>query len=202
MHVLILPIFSLCALERNELDCLRNVESELKSLKVQMSVKEDQIISIQKMLDRELDEKMALIEEKSRDDEQRTEEQTMWQLERQELKNKINELTDLAEQAVKKFESETHENFKQEKEVLEQKCARMKKEIERLQLIIDTPYEADNSRFDNNENDKILPSHEGNNLSTTSTLERKFKRFFGFQNSNSSSPGKKSWIRIFLRSRR
>lgn len=169
-----------------------------------MSAKEDQLISIQKMLDRELDEKMALIEEKTRDDEQRAAEQKSWQLERLECRNKIDELTHLAAETVEKFESETHESFKREKEVLEQKSANLKREVERLQLIIDTPADMDNGRFDSNDNDKILPSNEGNVHSTTSTLERKFKRFFGFQNSNSSSPGKKSssWLRIFHRSRR
>lgn len=170
-----------------------------------MSAKEDQLIAIQKMLDRELDEKMSLIEEKTRDDEQRIEEQKNWQLERLEFENKLGELKQLVQQTVIKYEQDSQESFQREREVLEQKLVNMKREVERLQLIIDTPDDMEVARFDTNDNDKILPSREGN-VSTTATLERKFKRFFGFQNSNSavSSPGKKSssWLRLFVRSRR
>lgn len=188
--------------KRNELDGLRNVAGELKSLKSQLSDKEDQLISIQKMLDRELDEKMSLIDEKTKDDEKRVEELKLWQIERQEMKDKIDELTRLlAQQSAEAAKQVDNENHAREKEILE-------REVSRLQMIINTPGEIDDggfksSMYDINFNDKTPMSHEGN---MTSTLERKFKRFFGFQNSTSPSAsttsGKKSWIRLlFIKSR-
>jgi hypothetical protein len=181
------------------LEVLKNVAGELKSLKSQLSDKEDQLISVQKMLDRELDEKMSLIDEKTKDDEKRAEEMKLWQIERQEMKDKIDELMRLLdEQAAEAAKQVDNENHLREKEILE-------KEVSRLQMIINTPGEIDSfksSMYDINFNDKTPMSHEGN---MTSTLERKFKRFFGFQNSTSSTSstaGKKSWIRLFFKKSR
>lgn len=194
---LCLTIFFFTTKKRNELDGLKNVAGELKTLKTQLSDKEDRLISVQKMLDHELDEKMSVIEEKTKDDEKHVEESKLWQIERQEMKDKIDELTRLlAEQTAEVAKQVDNENFVREKEMLE-------KEVSRLQMIINTPGEIDtfkSSNYDINDNEKTPTSHEGNMNSTTSTLERKFKRFFGFQNSTSTTAGKNSWIRLFLKS--
>lgn len=201
------------------MDVLRNVENELKSLKSTLSDKEDRLIFIQKSLDRERDEKMSVIEEKNKDDEEWLTEKHQWQLERQELKQKISEMIEATKNEKNSRISDAEANEMQQayhkvlkdKESLENESSLLKQENKRLQMIIANPHELDqmkNSMVDEDfgysssrntlekqhqrhasssqlsEGDFLSLQHSNiqNNNSTSSTLERKFKKFFGFSN--------------------
>lgn len=188
----------------------KNLENELKALRITLSVKEDQVIDVQKSLDRERDEKMALIEEKSKDEEIWQSEKTQWQLERQDLEQQISELIKMTQNA--KMNEEANQAFNKvlgDKESLENENALLKQEIKRFQLIISNPNEIDHiksSTYDedfgysssrntlekhhkhkssSNLNEGEFHSIQGSNIqnsSTTSTFERKLKSLFGFSN--------------------
>lgn len=130
---------------------LKNIENELKAVKINLSEKEDQLISVTKALDRERDEKMAIIEEKNRDDEEWLIEKNHWQLERQELKQQLTEMIEVSknDKNARLSEVETNEinqayhKVIKDKESLEAENALLKQEIKRLQMIIASPGEID-----------------------------------------------------------
>lgn len=197
----------------------------MKLLRTMLSEKEDQLIFVQKSLDRERDEKMAVLDEKNRDDEEWLNEKNHWQLERQELKHQITDMIQSAknDKNARLSEVETNEinqayhKVLKDKESLENENALLKQEINRLQMIIASPNEMEhlkNSTFSADEDfgysssRNTLEKHhkrsasqlsEGDlqslqhstiqNNSTTSTLERKLKSFFGF-----SARGGKSFV--------
>lgn len=119
-----------------------------------MSTKEDQIISVQKSLDRERDEKLSLIEEKNKDDEEWLIEKNHWKIERQELKQQITELIEMSknDKNARLSEVETNEinqayhKVLKDKESLENDNALLKQEIKRLQMIIASPHELDHMK--------------------------------------------------------
>ena len=192
-------------------------------IRMNLSEKEDQLISVQKSLDRERDEKMALIEEKNKEDEERLIERNQWMLEKQELKQQINDMIETTknDKNARLSEVETNEinlayhKVNKDKESLENDNAMLKQEIKRLQMVIANPHELDIMKHNMLANDEdfgysssrnTLEKHhkhtssvgssqlsEGefqslqhstvhNNHSTTATLERKLKNFFGFSN--------------------
>lgn len=192
-------------------------------VRMNLSEKEDQLISVQKNLDRERDEKLAFIEEKNKEDEEWLTERNQWVVERQELKQQINELIEITknDKNTRLSEVETNEinlayhKVIKEKESLENENALLKQEIKRLQMIVANPHELDLMKQNMLSNDEdfgysssrnTLEKHhrqtsslassqlsEGeflslqhstvhNNHSTTTTLERKLKSFFGFSN--------------------
>lgn len=134
----------------------------MKLTRTNLSVKEDQLISVQKSLDLERDEKMAIIEEKNKDDEEWLIERHHWQLERQELKQQINEMIEMTknDKNARLSEVETNEinqayhKVIKDKDSLENENSLLKQEIKRLQLIISSPHELDllkNSMFSTDE---------------------------------------------------
>lgn len=205
---------------RNKLEVFKNLENELRTVKIQLTDKEDQLIAVQKSLDRERDEKMAMIEEKNRDDEELIVERKTWQIEKQELKKQIDKLIEETNNNISAKLSEAeageldqaYQRLRKEKELIEHESALLKSENRRLQMIIASPNEMDHLKHSNfHEEDfgysssrNTLEKHqkqtssitssqlsEGdfnslhhsniqNNHSTTSTLERKLKSFFGF----------------------
>lgn len=116
-----------------------------------LSEKEDQLISVTKSLDRERDEKMAIIEEKNRDDEVWMSEKNQWQVERQELKQQMVESIEASKNdknaRLNEIEhneiNQAYQKVIKDKESLEAENALLKQEIKRLQMIIASPSEID-----------------------------------------------------------
>jgi len=136
---------------RGKVDVLRNVENELKTTRALLSDKEDQLIFVQKSLDRERDEKMAVLDEKSKEEEEWQVERNHWQVERQEMKQQVTELaeatkndknTRLNELEANEINQALHKVIK-DKEALENENALLRQEIKRLQMIIANPNEID-----------------------------------------------------------
>jgi myosin V len=224
---------------------LKNIENELKNVKLILSEKEDQLISVTKSLDKERDEKMSMIEEKNREDEEIEIERSHWQQERQEMKQQLEDAFEASknDKNARLSELETNEinqaylKVVKDKESLETENALMKKELKRLQMIISSPNEVDhlkNSRFSSDEDygysssrntlekqhknhsslgssqhsegdfhslqHTSIQNHSGSH-SSTSTIERKLKNFFGFSNRGGKSRKKfhlleEAWRRI------
>lgn len=136
---------------RGKLEVLKNIEHELKMVRLNLSEKEDQLIAVQKSLDLERDEKLAIIDEKIRDDEELLIERNHWQLEKQELKQQITELIEITknDKNARLSEMETNEmnlayhKVIKDKESLESENALLKQEIKRLQMIIASPGDID-----------------------------------------------------------
>lgn len=130
---------------------LKNLENELRLMRVSLSEKEDQLILVQKNLDLERDEKMALIEEKNKVEDDWLMEKDQWQLERKELKTQLKNSV-IKSTNVQNSEEETKELNKaylevmDEKKSLENENAGLKQEIKRLQMIISSPQDFDHMR--------------------------------------------------------
>lgn len=157
MFIFIILSSSSCKINnlyRNKADQLKTVENELKIVKTALSEKEDQLISVQKSLDHERDEKMSLIEEKTKDEEDWMTKKNQWQMEKQELKRQIAEMLEITknDKNVKLKEAETNEinqayhKVIKDKESLENENALLKQEVKRLQMIISSPNEFDHIR--------------------------------------------------------
>lgn len=160
-------------------EALKNIENELKTVKMNLSDKEDQLISVTKSLDRERDEKMAIIEEKNRDDEEWLIEKNHWQLERQELKQQLTEMIEVSknDKNARLSEVETNEinqayhKVIKDKESLEAENALLKQEIKRLQMIIASPGEMDHLK-----NSLFSTDEDFGYSSSRNTLEKQHKQ--------------------------
>lgn len=180
---------------------MKNVENELKAIRVQLSDKEDQLISVQKSLDRERDEKMALLDEKTKDETEFMAEKRQWQSERQELKQQIAEMIEISknEKNARRTEvdaeeiSQAYMKVIKDKEGLENENGLLKQEIKRLQMIISHSHEADplkSSMFTNDEdfgysssrNTLEKPHHKHTSSIASSQLSE--GEFISLQNSN------------------
>lgn len=144
------------------MNALKNIENELKMVKANLSDKEDQVIAVQKSLDLERDEKMAIIEEKNKDDEEWLIEKNHWQLEKQEFKRQISEMIEASknDKNARLSEIETNEinqayhKVLKDKESLENENNLLKNEIKRLQLIINNPNDIDHMKHSVFSNDE------------------------------------------------
>lgn len=186
---------------RGKVEALKNVENELKLTRTNLSVKEDQLISVQKSLDLERDEKMAIIEEKNKDDEEWLTEKSHWQLERQALKQQITEMIEmtkndknarLSEVEINEINQAYHKVIK-DKESLENENALLKQEIKRLQLIISSPHELDllkNSMFSTDEDfgysssRNTLEKQHNKHASSVASSQLSEGEFLSLQHSN------------------
>lgn len=165
------------------------VENELKVVKTALSEKEDQLIFVQKSLDRERDEKMSLLDEKNKDEEEWLSEKNQWQVEKRELKRKISELQEFAEisKNTKLKEAETNEinqayhKVIKDKESLENENALLKQEVKRLQLILSSPNDFEHIRTSTygTEEDFGYSSHKN-------TLDKQYKKNGSMSNASSS----------------
>lgn len=170
-------------------------------VRMNLSEKDDQLISVQKSLDRERDEKMAIIEEKNKDDEELLIERNHWQMERQELKDQINEMIETTknDKNARLSEIETNEinqayhKVLKDKESLENENALLKQEIKRLQMIIASPHELDqmkHSMFSNDEDygysssRNTLEKQHHKHASSTASSQQSEGEFLSLQHSN------------------
>lgn len=185
---------------RNKAEQLKIVENELKVVRTVLSDKEDRLIQIQKSLDHERDEKMAILDEKYKDEQQWATEKNDWQIERQEMKLQISELLESAtnDKNAKLKEVETNEinqayhKVIKDKESLENENALLKQENKRLQMIISSPNQIDNLRSFSNEEDFGYSSHKNtleklNRKSTNLSSQLSEGEFYSLQNSNHSN---------------
>ncbi|CRL02752.1 CLUMA_CG015744, isoform B [Clunio marinus] len=163
---------------RAKVEVFKNIENELRTVKMNLSEKEDQLISVQKKLDRERDEKMAIIEEKTKDDEEWLIEKNQWQIERQEMKKQLNEMIETSknEKNASLSEVETNEINQAYQKLVKQKVsldhenAQLKKEIKRLQMIISSPQEIDQLKHP-----IIIGDEDFGYSSSRNTLEKNHK---------------------------
>ena len=174
------------------------MENELKTIKVNLSSKEDQLITVQKSLDRERDEKMALLDEKNKEEGEFLAEKRQWQTEKQEMKEQVTELMKVSQTA--KVSEETNQAFNKvlcEKESLESENSILKQEIKRLQLIVSSPHEIDqmkSSMFSSNDEDfgysssrNTLEKHHQKHKSSSQINEGEFHSIQNSTVQNSSS---------------
>lgn len=170
-------------------------------VKACLSEKEDQVISVQKSLDRERDEKMAIIEEKNKEDEEWLIEKNHWQLEKQELKQQIAEMIESSknDKNARLSEIETNEinqayhKVLKDKESLENENSLLKNEIKRLQMIINNPSDIDHmkhSPFSNDEdygyssNRNTLEKPHHKHASSVASSQLSEGEFHSLQHSN------------------
>lgn len=200
---------------RLKAEALKNVENELRIIKMQLSEKEDQLISVQKSLDHERDEKMALLDEKTRDEEAWLNERTQLLAEKQEIKQKLTEAleTNKSDKNAKLKEAETNEinqayhKVIKDKESLENENGLLKQEVKRLQMIISSPNEIDHLR-----SSSLFGNAEDFGYSSnTNTLEKRQHKpvssqlsegseFFSLQHSNNQSSNNSSTFERKLKS--
>lgn len=180
---------------RSKVEAFKNFENELKIVKTNLSEKEDQLIFVQKCLDRERDEKMALLEEKTKVEEDLGMERNQWQLERQELKLQMSELIKMTENTKKATLNDLEIN--QDKVIKDMKSLEadnigLKQELKRLQMIIASPQDFDlirNSLSTNEEdfgyasNRNTLEKHQNQTFSIASS-QLSEGDFLSLQNSN------------------
>lgn len=183
-------------------------------MKTALSDKEDQLIFVQKSLDRERDEKMSLIDERAKDEEAWMIEKSQWQVEKQELKQKVSEMLEIAknDKNAKLKEAEANEinqayhKVIKDKESLENENILLRQEVKRLQMIISSPNEFDQIRssiygheedFGYSSHKNTLEKHRKNgsvsNASSSQLSEGEFYSLTSSHNSsvqNSSTPSK------------
>lgn len=139
---------------RRKIEYLRNVENELRTVKAQLSEKEDRIIHVQKQLDLERDEKVSLLDEKNKEEEEFLTEKSHWQIEKQELKQQIQEMLEISknDKKIRLSEVETNEmnlayhKAVKDKDTLENENVLLRQEMKRLQLIISNPNDLESNR--------------------------------------------------------
>lgn len=181
---------------RGKADCLKAIEIELKMVKSALSDKEDQLIFVQKSLDHERDEKMTILDEKSKDEESWLVEKNQLIIEKEDLKQQLsealelvknNENSKLKEAEIDEINQAYHKAIKN-KESLEAENVLLKQEIKRLQMIISSPNDFENMRIFGNEEDHGYSSHK-NTLEKTKHHESTVSEgeFFSLPNSNQSS---------------
>lgn len=183
------------------MNALKNIENELKMVKANLSDKEDQVIAVQKSLDRERDEKMAVIEEKNKDDEEWLIEKNHWQMEKQELKLQLSEMIEATknDKNARLSEIETNEinqayhKVLKDKESMENENSLLKNEIKRLQMIINNPNDIDHMKHSVFTNDEdfgysssrnTLEKPHSKHASSTASSQLSEGEFQSLQHSN------------------
>jgi hypothetical protein len=163
-----------------------------------LSDKEDQLISVQKSLDHERDEKMAVLDERSRDEDEWVEEKTRWNVEKEVLKQQLSEALEVSKtvmsEKLKQAEineiNQAYHKIIKDKESLESENVLLKQEIKRLQMVISNSSEFDHLRTFGADEDFGYSSHK-NTLerakSHGSSSQMSEGEFFSLQNSNQSS---------------
>lgn len=162
-------------------------------VKVHLSEKEDRLISVQKSLDRERDEKMSLLDEKARDEEEWLKEKNQLLDEKHEFKQKLADSMEAFknDKNAKLKEAETNEinqayhKVIKDKESLENENSLLKQEVKRLQMIISSPNEIDQLR-----STSVLGGVEDYGYSSNSnTLEKRHRKQASIGSSQLSSEG-------------
>lgn len=148
-----------------------------------MSDKEDRIIHVQKQLDLERDEKVFLLDEKNKEEEEFITEKSHWQVEKAELKKQIQEMLEISKNDKQQRLSEVNTNEMnqayrkavKDKESLDNENLLLKQEVKRLQLIISNPHDLENN---NNRHSMMYvnSNEEEGYFSSRNTLEKPLKK--------------------------
>lgn len=151
---------------------------------------------MQKSLDHERDEKMALLDEKNKLEEEWIAERNHWNVEKEEMKQQIaealivskNDKSDkLKEAEINEINQAYHKVIK-DKESLESENALLKQEIKRLQMVISNSNEIENLRTFGTEEDFGYASHKNTLEKAKHTSASASEgEFYSLQNSNQSS---------------
>lgn len=80
---------------RQKLELKKNLENELKLLRIELNDKDQLLKKITKQLEVERDEKMVLLDEKIREETLWNEQKKQWRLENEELKRQVDEMIDM-----------------------------------------------------------------------------------------------------------
>lgn len=197
-----------------KLDAKKNIENELKSLKSVLLEKDASLMSVTKQLELERDEKMMLLEEKDREEQEWNTQRQTWRVENEELKRQFDEMIELA----KKEESLTmhrtrimsevdtndlnqaYQRAVKDKEVLENENYLLKEELARLQRTSANP-------SDYNGHSRSLSNASSQNeedfgySSAKNTLELKRGSALPTENSENSTP-KRSQTSLIIKLRK
>ncbi|XP_055916560.1 unconventional myosin-Va isoform X1 [Eupeodes corollae] len=132
---------------KNQLEQKKNIENQLKQLKLLLEDKENALLAVDKQLEAERDEKMQLLEEKDHEREEWSKQKQTWRIENEELRKQVDEMIELAKKEEKGSlhrsrilsevdVNEVHEAYqraKKDKDFLEGENYMLKEEISRLQ---------------------------------------------------------------------
>lgn len=177
-----------------KLEAKKSVEAELKALQRDVAEKEKALLAITSELDRERDEKMALLEEKIREDTQSKAEIARITAENEKLQSQLNEWLEKAKQGEiissqrKRLLSdvdnnEVHQSYQRvvkEKELLESENFMLKEEVNRLIKFAPPMATVTHSRSASNVSSINLDDDFGYS-SARNTLELKRENGIGFR---------------------
>uniref|UniRef100_A0A1B0DFZ0 Dilute domain-containing protein n=1 Tax=Phlebotomus papatasi TaxID=29031 RepID=A0A1B0DFZ0_PHLPP len=137
---------------KQKVEVAKAMENEVKALRAALAERDGALEMMKKELDRERDEKMAIVEEKATDEAKWNEQRASWRRENEELKMQVEEMVEMA----KKEDStvtrarllsevdtnEVHQAFQKtvkDKDTLETENYLLKEEINRLQRLVENP---------------------------------------------------------------
>lgn len=178
-------------------------------MKITLSEKEDQLISVQKSLDQERDEKMDVLESKKQGDDAWLTEKNHWQFERQELELRM---SDKSKQISKETKTDknsapnevtiemnpVYQKVCREKNTLESENTGLKQELKRLQLVLESPQDFDYIRNSTNEDFGYSSSRntlEKHQKQTSGSSQISEGDFLSLQHSNIHITAKSSFER-------
>lgn len=81
---------------RSKLENMRNLENELKKLRLQLQEEKENVSNLARNLEIERDEKMTLLEDKDRLEQEWNNQKQTWRIENEELKKRVHEMIELA----------------------------------------------------------------------------------------------------------
>lgn len=131
-----------------KLEMKKNLEKELKSLKLLVAEKEEKICSLDKQLEVERDDKMLLLEQNARTQEEWAKQKLVWSAENEELRKQVDDMLERSKQmestnAMQRERlitdidnNEVHEAYQKvlkDKEILENENYHLKLELKSLQ---------------------------------------------------------------------
>ncbi|XP_058836373.1 unconventional myosin-Va isoform X2 [Topomyia yanbarensis] len=134
---------------RQKLDAMKRQENELKALKVQLEQKDEKLLIVIKQLENERDEKMILLEEKQKEEEERAKERALMEQDLAKMRMQVNEISDVSKLERDRLLSQADSNeihaayqrMVKDKELLENENHALRHELRRLQHIISNSHE-------------------------------------------------------------
>lgn len=81
---------------KSKLEIMKNMENELKAIRIESGKKDEIIVSIRKELENEQDEKMNILEDKAVAEQEWNSQKQTWRVENEELKKQVHEMIEMA----------------------------------------------------------------------------------------------------------
>ncbi|XP_053683120.1 unconventional myosin-Va isoform X2 [Sabethes cyaneus] len=134
---------------RQKLEAMKRQEKELKSLKIQLEQKDEKLLFVIKQLENERDEKMILLEEKQKEEEERLKERNLLEQDLAKMRDQVNEFGDVTKMERTRLLSQADSNeihvayqrMVKDKDQLENENQSLRHELRRLQHIITNSHE-------------------------------------------------------------